>query len=211
MPNASAPAVPTWRAVKEYDRRYFQRWYHDPSTRIGTAETTRRKARLAVSAAEFMLTRTIRSVLDIGCGDGLWLAAINKLRPGIRYVGIDPSSYVVERLSKRYDVRLGTLGELAKLKLGKSFDLIVCADVIQYVADDDLRRGLAAVRRLTGGVAYVEAFTTEDGMEGDRDGWIDRSEKVMRRFFRDAGLTHCGFYCWIDERKIRNANRFERA
>ena len=65
------------------------------------------------------------------------------------------------------------------------------------------------VRRLTRGAAYIEAFTTEDRMEGDRVGWIDRSERLMRRFFRDAGLTHCGFYCWIDERKIKNANRLE--
>jgi SAM-dependent methyltransferase len=197
--------------MKEYDREYYRRWYRDPSTRIGTAETARRKARLAVSAAEFVLARPIESVLDIGCGDGLWLAAINKLRPRVKYVGVDPSEYVVQRLGRRHDVRLGTMGELARLKFKKPFDLIVCADVIQYVENTDLRRGLAEIRRLTGGVAYIEAFTVEDNMEGDRDGWIDRSERVMRRFFRDAGLSHCGFYCWIDERKITNANRFETA
>jgi hypothetical protein len=32
---------------------------------------------------------------------------------------------------------------------------------------------------------------------------------VLKRFFTDAGLSHCGFYCWIDPKKIRNANRFE--
>ena len=48
-------------------------------------------------------------------------------------------------------------------------------------------------------------------MEGDRDGWIDRPAKTISRFFREAGLMHCGFYCWIDERKITNANRFETA
>lgn len=197
--------------MKEYDREYFRRWYRDPSTRIGTAETARRKARLAVSAAEFVLARPIESVLDVGCGDGLWLAAINKLRPRIKYVGVDPSEYVVQRLGRRHDVRLGTMGTLARLKFKKPFDLIVCADVIQYVENEDLRRGLAEIRRLTRGVAYIEAFTVEDNMEGDRDGWIDRSERVMRRFFRDAGLSHCGFYCWIDERKITNANRFETA
>jgi SAM-dependent methyltransferase len=195
--------------MKKYDREYYRRWYRDPSTRIGTAETARRKARLAVSAAEFMLGRTIETVLDIGCGDGPWLAALNKLRPRIEYLGVDPSQYVVERLGERHDVRLGTLGELANLKLERPFDLIICADVIQYVEDKDLRRGLVEIHRLTGGVAYIEAFTVEDNMEGDRDGWIDRSEKTLRRFFRDAGLTHCGFYCWIDERKLSNANRFE--
>lgn len=195
--------------MKEYDREYYRRWYRDPATRIGTAQTTRRKARLAVSAAEFMLGRPIESVLDIGCGNGLWLAALTKLRPGVEYLGIDPSQYVVERLGRPYDVRLGTLGKLARLKLKKRFDLIVCADVIQYVGDADLRRGLTEIRRLADGVAYLETFTIEDNMEGDRDGWIDRSERVLRRFFRDAGLTHCGFYCWIDERRISTANRFE--
>ena len=195
--------------MKKYDRDYYRRWYRDPSTRIGTADTARRKATLAVSAAEFLLGRRIDTVLDVGCGDGLWLAAINALRPQARYVGVDPSQYVVQRLGRRHDVRLGTLGELRKLELTKPFDLIVCADVIQYVRAKDLRSGLAEIRRLLGGVAYIEAFTVEDNMEGDRDGWIDRNERTMRRFFRDAGLTHCGLYCWINERMIANVNRFE--
>ena len=194
--------------MKDYDREYYRRWYRDPSTRIGTAETARRKAALAVSA-EFILGKTVETVLDVGCGDGLWLAALAKLRPRIKYIGVDPSEYVVQRLGKRHDIRLGTMGELPAITLKKPFDLVVCADVIQYVENKALRRGLGEIRRLTGGVAYIEAFTVEDNMEGDRDGWIDRSERVLRRFFRDAGLTHCGLYCWIDERKIRNANRFE--
>lgn len=195
--------------MKEYDREYYRRWYRDPSTRVADAASTLIKASFAVAAAEFVLERRVKTVLDVGCGDGLWLSALRKVRRGIKYTGVDPSQYVVERLGRNHDVRLGTLGELHKLKLKKPFDLVVCADVIQYVADKDLRRGLAEVRRLTGGVAYIEAFTVEDRMEGDQDGWNDRSERVLRRFFRDAGLTHCGLYCWIDERKISNANSFE--
>jgi SAM-dependent methyltransferase len=197
--------------TKAYDHRYYRRWYHDPSTRVGTAETARRKARLALAAAEFMLDARVSSVLDIGCGAGLWYAALRRLRPELRYVGIDSSPYVVERFSATRDVRLGSFGDLDQITSRKPFDLVVCADVIQYIPDRELRQGLAQIRRLTGGVAYLETFTVEDRMEGDRDGWIDRSERVMRRFFHDAGLTHCGFYCWIDERKIRNANRFEMA
>jgi SAM-dependent methyltransferase len=195
--------------MKTYDRDYYRRWYQDPSTRVGYARSTLRKAALAVAAAEFILERPIRTVLDVGCGDGLWLAALKKLRRKVEYTGIDPSEYVVERLGRTHDIRLGTLGTLRRVKLDRAFDLVVCADVIQYVDDDELRRGLTDIRRLAGGVAYVEAFAAEDQMVGDRDGWHDRSERALRRFFRDAGLTHCGFYCWIDERKVPNANRFE--
>jgi SAM-dependent methyltransferase len=207
-PLAFALRQPT-EFMKEYDREYYHRWYRDPLTRVATAETVRRKVRLALSAAEFMLGRTVESVLDIGCGEGRWYPTLRRIRPDVVYQGIDPSRYVVDRFGKRRNMRLGTFGELARFKFRQPFDLIVCSDVIQYVADKDLRRGLAEVRRLTGGIAYLETFTIEDCMEGDRDGWIDRSEKTMRRFFRDAGLTHCGFYCWLDERKITNANRFE--
>jgi SAM-dependent methyltransferase len=197
--------------LKQYDGEYFRRWYRDPRTRIASAESTTRKARLALAAAEMMLGRRIESVLDVGCGEGMWRAALRRIRPSLAYLGVDASDYVVRRFGKSRNLRRGSFGRLAALKLRRPYDLIICADVVQYIADADLRRGLAEIRRLSGGVAYIETFVTEDRMEGDRDGWIDRPERVIARFFRDAGLTHCGFYCWIDRRKIRNANRFETA
>lgn len=195
--------------MKAYDREYYRRWYQDPETRIASREGVARKVRLAVAAAEFMLARPIESVLDIGCGEGAWRAPLRKLRPRAQYTGVESSDYVVSRLGKARNIRRGTFGELSNLKLRTTFDLIVCADVVQYIPDDELRRGLREIRRLAGGVAYIETFAAEDSMEGDRDGWIDRPARLLKKFFMDAGLTHCGFYCWIDERKIRNANRFE--
>ena len=195
--------------MKVYDRAYYQRWYHDSRTRIATSKGVARKARLAVSAAEFMLGRPITSVLDIGCGEGAWRAPLRKLRPGATYLGIESSEYVIARYGKSRNIRRGSFGRLRALDLSRTFDLIVCADVVQYLSDDELRRGLREIRRLAGGVVYIETFAAEDSMEGDRDGWIDRPAKSIARIFTQAGLTHCGFYCWIDERKIRNANRFE--
>ena len=196
-------------AMKEYTRQYYDRWYRDPSTRIATAEGTARKVRLAVSAAEFMLARPIESVLDIGCGEAPWRAPLLRLRPEVAYLGVESSEYVVRELGQSRNIIRGSFGRLGALKLKRHFDLVVCADVVQYIGDDDLRRGLRAIRRLTGGVAYIETFAREDSMEGDREGWIDRPARVVKRFFHEAGLRHCGFYCWIDPRKIRNANVFE--
>jgi SAM-dependent methyltransferase len=195
--------------MKEYNREYFQRWYRDPGTRVATVESVERKVRLAVSAAEFMLGRRVKSVLDVGCGEGQWYSILRRLRRGIAYQGVDASPYIVSKHGRRRNIRLGNFGELARLNFRRPFDLVVCADVIQYVGNAELLRGLTEMRRLTGGIAYIEAFAAEDRMVGDRDGWIDRPERTIRRVFRDAGLTHCGFYCWIDEKKITNANRFE--
>jgi SAM-dependent methyltransferase len=197
--------------MKTYDREYYRRWYEDPETRIASREGVARKVRLAVAAAEFILARPIEKVLDVGCGHGSWRAPLRRLRPGANYLGVDSSEYVVRRFGKTRNIRRGSFGDLDKLRLRPAFDLIVCADVVQYIPDDELQRGLREIRRLVRGVAFIETFAAEDAMEGDREGWIDRPAKVISRFFEDAGLRRCGFYCWIDERKIPNANRFETA
>jgi SAM-dependent methyltransferase len=197
--------------MKQYDREYYQRWYHDADTRIASAAGLARKVHLAVSAAEFMLARPIESVLDVGCGEASWRGPLRKVRPSASYTGVEASEYAVKRYGKSRNIRRGTFGELRAVDLEDSYDLIVCADVVQYIPDPELRRGLRAIRSMTAGVAYIETFAAEDSMEGDRDGWIDRPRRTISRLFRDAGLTHCGFYCWINERKLWNVNSFERA
>lgn len=194
---------------KEYDRSYFARWYHDPRTRIDDGASLARKAQLAVAAAEYMLGRRIRSVLDVGCGEGRWYTALRRLRPDIRYQGVDASEYAVARWGKTRHIRRGTLGGLRSLRLARGYDLIVCADVLQYVSTPDLVRGLREIRRLLGGVAYIEAFATEDDMEGDTEEWHRRSAAEYRKLFAAAELTHCGMHCWVDLRALDNVNALE--
>jgi trans-aconitate methyltransferase len=195
--------------LKSYDRAYFDRWYRDPADRVATRESTERKVRMAVSLAEFMLGREIRNVVDVGCGEAPWWSVLRKLRPRARYIGIDSSEYVLERYGKSRNIRRGTFGELARLKLPRAVDLVVCADVLQYVPERDAARGLKAIRAVLAGVAYIESFTTDDSMEGDRDAWHERSAAEYRRLFRGAGLTQCGPYCYVDLDELDQLNDFE--
>lgn len=200
---------PLTHVSKRYDRAYFDRWYRHHSTRISSSESLHRKVRLAVSAAEYMLGRRIERVLDVGCGEGRWRAPLLRYRRGIAYTGVDASEYAVAQFGATRNIRRGTLGELAKLKLRRGFDLVVCADMLQYVSDAEVARGLREIRRLLGGVAYIEAWANEDAMEGDMEGWHSRSAAHYRRLFRTAGLTSCGMYCWIDARRLGNVNALE--
>jgi len=195
--------------MKVYDRSYFQRWYRDPKDRVTTREGLARKVRMAVSMTEYMLGRQIRSVLDVGCGEAPWFPVLKSLRPKVKYTGIDSSEYVVERFGAERNIRYGSLGSLGSMKSLRVCDLVVCADVLQYVETADVERGLRAIRRLLGGVAYIEAFTTEDAMEGDHVGWHERSAAVYRRLFRRAGLTQCGPYCFTDLDELDALNSFE--
>ena len=194
---------------KSYDSAYFHRWYRDPRTRVTSERALDRKVHLALSAAEYMLGRRVRTVLDIGCGEGRWYAALRRIRPGISYIGVESSEYAVATFGKSRNIRRGTFGSLRPLRLKGSFDLIVCADMLQYVSNADLAPGLKELRRLLGGVAYIEAYAREDDMVGDMDGWVYRSAATYRREFRAAGLTQCGMYCFIDASKLDAVNALE--
>ena len=195
--------------MKTYDRAYFERWYRDPTDRVSTRESLTRKVRMVVGIAEYLLGRPIRTVLDIGCGEAPWQPILARLRPAVRYVGVDSSEYAIERFGAERNIRRGTVRDLSRLRLPRNVDVVVCADVLQYLSDRDVVRGLAAMRRRLGGVAYIEAFTTADAMEGDRDGWHERTAATYRRLFRRAGFTRCGPHCYVDVDRFSTLNELE--
>ena len=184
---------------KKYDRAYFDRWYRDPRLRVVTPAVIARKAHMVVGVAEYFLGRTVRSVLDVGCGEGDWYRALKRMRPAIRYVGIDPSPYVVERFGRRRNIRLGGFGDVAEHTGARMFDVIICSDVLQYVTPPDLKRGVGHIAERLAGVAFLEAHTTADALEGDMRGWHRRTPGYYRRLFGSAGLIACGPHCYIGE------------
>jgi predicted TPR repeat methyltransferase len=152
---------------------------------------------MVAGVAEYFLGRKLRSVLDVGAGEGTWGRELRRMRPGLRYVGVDPSEWVVAKHGRRRNIRLGSFEELPTLRLGRGYDLIVCADMLQYVADAPLKRGIRHLASLMGGIAFLEAYTSGDDMEGDLDDWHPRSKSQYRRIFADAGLVACGIHCYL--------------
>jgi SAM-dependent methyltransferase len=203
--------MPASAGGKHYDEAYFRKWYRDPRTRVHSPDAVRRKIRLVLGVTEYFLGREIRTVLDIGAGEGTWGRELRRLRPGLRYLGVDPSEYVIARHGVRRNIRLGSFEQLADLELGRSYDLIVCADMLQYIADAPLVRGIRHLSTLLAGVAFLEAYTTGDEMEGDLEGWHPRSRARYRRIFANAGLTPCGVHCYLSPRTVRNAVELELA
>jgi len=164
---------------------------------------------MAVTITEFLIGREIRTVLDVGCGEAPWFPILRRMRPNVRYVGVDSSEYAIERYGATRNIRHGTLATLGSMKSLRVSDLVVCADVLQYVETAEAERGLRAIRRLLGGAAYIEAFATEDAMAGDHVDWHERSAAEYRRLFRRAGLTQCGPYCFTDLDELDRLTTFE--
>jgi SAM-dependent methyltransferase len=172
---------------KTYDKSYFDQWYRG-ARRVNSPAEARRKIALAVAVADYFLQAPMRTVLDIGCGEGAWLPHLRALRPNVDYLGLDSSDYVVRRFGKKRNIRKATFGELSSLRIARKFDLVVCSDVLHYVADDDLRSGVKEIARLTGGVAFIEVLTKEDEIVGDLRDLIRRPAAWYRKTFGEAGL-----------------------
>ena len=196
--------------MKAYDRRYFDRWYRDARRRVSTRDDLARKVALAISAAEYVLGRRVRSVLDVGCGEAPWRAELKRLRPGVRYLGIDGSEYVVARYGRERNIRLGRFGALERLGLDGRYDLVVCADVLHYVTDAEARRGLPILGRLVAGLAWIEVFTSRDDTVGDSVEYRARTPRTVARWLRDAGLEPIGLCCFVPHATLAELTAFER-
>jgi SAM-dependent methyltransferase len=194
---------------KKYDRAYFDRWYRGRA-RIGEEPDVRRKVAMAVSIAEFFLRRAIRNAIDIGCGEAPWFVHLQELRPRVRYVGYDPGDYAVEEFGASRNVRRGGFADIGSLHIRERFDLVVCADVMHYLPDDEIRRGLPAIVRLMRGAAFFEVLTREDEVIGDTVGLMSRPSSWYRETFTSVGLTPVGPYTWIGKSLAGDSTALER-
>jgi SAM-dependent methyltransferase len=182
--------------TKQYDKAYFDRWYRGRTSRVSTHAEVRRKVALAIASTEYFLRRQVRTVLDVGCGEGAWLPHLQAFRPRIDYLGLDSSDYAVKRFGKTRNIRKATFGDLPRLKLGV-YDLVVCSDVLHYVPEDEIRAGIKTLAGVTDGLAFLEVLTKEDDVIGDLDSFLRRPAIWYRRLFTTAGLTFVGPYCWL--------------
>lgn len=180
---------------KQYDQAYFDKWYRGRN-RVNSDAEVRRKVTLAVATAEYFLRRPLRNVLDVGCGEGAWRSHLRSLRPRVSYLGLDPSDYAVARYGASRNIRKGAFGEVGALGLDERYDLIVCSDVLHYVAENEIAAGVRELVRIADGIVYLEVLTKEDDIVGDLDGLMKRPAAWYRETFRDAGLIAVGPYAW---------------
>ena len=181
--------------TKHYDKAYFDTWYRQRG--IGDPKRLARKVALAVATAEYHLERPLRTVLDIGCGEGAWRAPLLRLRPKLQYLGFDSSEYAIARFGPRRNLHYARFGDFEHLRPCAPVDLLVCSDVLHYLPTRELDRGLPGLAELCGGVAFLETFTREDHAEGDEHAFQERPARFYRRRFEALGFTQLGSHCWL--------------
>jgi len=197
--------------ARQYDQRYFDKWYRNPRYRVKSPQELARQVALVVGTTEYILGRTLQTVLDVGCGEANWLAPLRRLRPRIQYTGVDSSEYVVSRFGASRNIRLGTIDSLDRMRLRKEYDLILCVGMLNYLDPAQLRTGLAHLYELANGVVYLELFTSADrGVFGDTRGTHLRSPSWYRARIREARFLSCGMHCHIPDWLREQTSALER-
>lgn len=198
-------------ATRQYDQHYFDKWYRNPRFRVKAPQELARQVAFVVGAAEHILGRALRTVLDVGCGEANWLAPLRRMRPRVQYTGVDSSEYAVARFGESRNIRLGTIDALDKMRLRKDYDLILCVGMLNYLDPAHLTIGLSHLYDLAHGVVYLEVFTNADrGVFGDTRGTRLRSPAWYRARIRAARFINCGMHCYVPDWLEEHTSAMER-
>ena len=84
-----------------------------------------------------------KSILDVGCGEGHFLASVAKHLPHKKLVGIDVSTPHLAKCHPNIDFKLN---DIINFSLDHQFDVVFSDNVIEHIAPSDLSMHLASVR-----------------------------------------------------------------
>jgi SAM-dependent methyltransferase len=185
------------RSASHYDAAYFAKWYRSRTHRVKTPREVRRQVDFVVHLTEWTLGRPVRTVLDVGAGEGAWRAPLRRLRPRLHYTGVDPSTYAVGRFGRSRNLLLGDATQLDALPLAPSYDLVVACGMLNYLDARSLRRAVQHMTRRAHGVVYLELFADGDHITGDTSWPPARSASWYRALLRRAGLVSIGLQAYV--------------
>ena len=88
-------------------------------------------------AASYLKEINAKSLLDAGCGDGLFLAEVRRSTEVETLVGIDYNLHVEELNGQHDNIRFMRADLLRKLPFDRKFDAVTCLDVLEHFEDAD--------------------------------------------------------------------------
>jgi SAM-dependent methyltransferase len=143
---------------REFDRQFFERYYHADSTAVISEDDVFQRACFVLAYLSHLQV-PVQRVLDAGCGTGLWQRALRRIDRDIAYTGIDPSEYLCRKHG-------WTQSSIVDFKSRRKYDLVVCQDVMQYMTSEEVVRGFAAMAAVCRGALYFDVPTRDDIDDG---------------------------------------------
>jgi len=97
----------------------------------------------------------VKSVLEIGCGTGIYPIQFKELFQGMRYVGLDISESAIEHCRSNSDFEY-VCGDFLSMQLSDRYDLVFSHAVIDHVYDIELFMSKAV--QMCGKYAYISSY-----------------------------------------------------
>ena len=85
---------------------------------------------------KIILKNKIKSMIDLGCGDGILIHAIKKEFPKIKVTGIDISPRRIEGLKKKFPKDKFLVKDVCDTGLKEKFDFVHSSQVLEHVPSD---------------------------------------------------------------------------
>ncbi len=174
--------------MRAFDKRYYDRFYGRKRPRRRELDDTRRLCDF-VCAYLRHIRQPVRSVLDIGCGLGLWRDALHVHFPKARYQGVEYSEYLCEEYGWEH-------GSVVDYRPKQPADLVICQDTVQYLPDRLASEAITNLAHMTRGALYFSAPSDVDWAENvdssisDADVYkrpVDWYRKRLQRHFLNLG------------------------
>lgn len=141
------------------------------------------------------------TVLDVGCGDGVFLVKMAKLRWTVSGIDFDPAAVAAARTLHQLDVQVGTVDTL--VESGRTFDYVTASHVIEHVPDPE--HFLAQCRRLLKPGGSVVLRTPNAASLGHRRygrAWRGLEPPRHLHIFTPAALVACARRAGFGEQRL---------
>jgi len=153
------------------------------------------------------LDKTSKSILDLGCGDGRVMLRLKRQKSDLYAIGIDIFAPYLKKAKARKSHDGFIRGDIRALPLCyKSFDVVLCREVIEHLDKKDgliLLNELARIARkqiiITTPIGWLKTHSEENSYQIHRSEWSpeefqDRNYHVygsgIRGLFGEKGLQH---------------------
>ena len=136
--------------LSELEKFYDQAWYKwGEMIKYSPAPRTRRRKVLS-----WIRDLNPQSVLDMGCGNGLFLSELKTVSPKVKLYGADISSRAIELNKETMPEADFFLMDLENHNLDRQFDAVVCMELIEHCGS---KKALANLAAMTGKSLIITA------------------------------------------------------
>mgnify|MGYP001411785569 FL=1 len=116
----------------------------------GSNINTEQSSNLISSLVEFIKKNKINSILDMPCGDFLWMNKLLKQTEIRNYLGIDIVEEIIDQNIKLYEnenIRFRSC-DIVDYETSEEFDLVLMRDFFIHTNNEDIRRILMNIKKM---------------------------------------------------------------